>query len=332
MTTPEERKPRSKRPIILAVVALVAVGATLANDTPGLVKLARCLGTGEGFGYAVMDGSPFQRDYFGYQYSGTVDNLIDIQVYLYGAYEKPVLFAMRDVLKAKRPDGGVAVDVGANVGTHTLFLSRHAQTVHAIEPWPTILGRLEKTLADNKVANVVVHPVGFAAETGSMPFSVPPGFNQGWGSFSNTYAGDHYAGGETIDLPLVVADDYLAERGVSRVDLIKIDIEGFEKPALHGFSKALVRDRPAVFFELNVSNEEGFKSKADFDSTFPENYRFFEVTTDEEFVWRFPGKRLVMCGHEVGRYEFVPFDMNFADDGRNLAAVPAEIAERMGLP
>jgi FkbM family methyltransferase len=327
--TGEPPRSRSRRTVVLAVIAVLAVAATVFADDGGNVRLARCLLTGDGFGTTVIDGKSFEADYFGHRYEGNVDNLIDIQIRLYGAYERPVLFAMRDVLAERRPDGdGVAVDVGANVGTHTLFLANHAETVHAFEPWPTVLKRLVATIEGNELKNVVVHPVGLAAEQGSLPFHVPPGFNLGWGSFSDTYAGQNYES-DVIQLPLVRGDDYLIDKQVERIDVVKIDIEGYERPALEGMSKVLERDRPAVFFELNVLNDEGFHDEAQMRATFPEGYVFFEVATPPEFAWRLPGDRIVMCGHEAGEYRFVPFDHTYGVDGRNVVAMPGDLADKV---
>lgn len=327
-----EKQPTSRTRIYaLAAAAVTAWTVLIASDPGGFVVMARCA-VGDGFGYIERDGRPFTVDYFGHEYSGTLDNWIDMRVYLFGAYEKPVLFAMRDVLAATNPNGdGVVIDVGANVGTHTLFLVNHAQTVHAIEPWPPVLKQLSRTLEENDVQNAVLHPVGFAAEPGEMAYHVPPGYNRGWGSFSDSFSEVKYDGGEGVmQLPLVVGDNYLASKGASHVDTIKIDIEGYEKPALQGLAQVMKRDRPTVFFELNVSNAEGFHSRDELLQTFPKNYRFFEVTTSPELEWRFGENKHIFCGYESGNYQLSPFDFDMERDSRNLAAMPAEVAEQMG--
>lgn len=325
-----ESNTRPKRTLLLALLAACAVGYLVVSDGDGeLVKLARCFGTGDGFGYTTIDGSPFEVDYFGTPYGGTVDNLIDIHVHLLGAYERPVLQAMQDILELKRPAGdGVVVDVGANVGTHTFFLANHAAHVHAVEPWPTAINRMASSLERGSLDNVTIHPVGLASTPGSLPFTIPPDFNQGWGSFSSSYADDHYGAGETIELPLVVADSYFEEKNLSRVDLIKIDIEGYEKPALRGFTKYLERDHPVVFFELNVTNQEGFHSEAELRATFPSGYEFFRIRQEPEFVWR-AGDHLLLCGPESGRFDLVPFPMRFDRDGWNLVAMDGELASKL---
>lgn len=64
--------------------------------------------------------------------------------------------------------------------------------------------------------------------------------------------------------------------GVSSVALIKIDIEGYEKPALKGLHRALQTHRPVVEFELTIDpkNVVSIKSKDELVSLFPEGYEF----------------------------------------------------------
>ncbi len=319
----EPSNPRRRAGVLAAILAVV-VAFLVATDDGELATTGRCLIAGQGRAYVPAEPQDFAGDFLGMKYEGKTDNLIDIHVFAYGGYEVPVLYAMRDELVKRSGEGkGVVLDVGANVGTHTIFMSKHAKKVIAVEPWPTILIRLHKHLELNNIKNVVIRTVGYSASTGEMPFHVPPGFNQGWGSFSNTFSEIKYSDeSDVIQLPLVKGDDDLKKAGIDRVDLIKIDIEGFEKPAFEGLAETLKRDRPAAFFELNVTNDEGFKSEKQLRETFPENYEFWEIRTRKEMLWRSPGGGLLMCGLSEGYYELVPFNMDFSEDGKNLIAKP----------
>lgn len=312
------------------ILALVGLVALVATDHGELRVLAQCIALGEGRRIVDADVKQFETEYFGYKYKGQTDNVVDWYVHAFGAWERPELQAMQEILAVANPEGdGVAVDVGANVGTHSLFLSRHAKTVHSVEPWPTVLVRLENVVRENAIENIVIHPVGVASEPGTMPFNVPPDFNLGMGSFSKSLAEDRDFDGKVLDLPLVVADDYFSEKGVEHIDLIKIDIEGFEKPALQGFRKMLDRDRPLVFMELNVKNEEGFHSEQELRETFPLNYSFFEIHHPPQFDFRLPGGTLLTCGNEDGEYSLEPFGMTFDRDSRNLVAVPDDLVPKL---
>lgn len=312
------------RTIALAVIAVLVISALMITDDGGMRTIVECGIMGDGRGWVPEDRKPFEGNFVGFKYKGHTDNLIDSHVYALETFEMQVLHAMRDALQAVRP-GGVFVDVGANVGTHSMFMSRHASKTYAVEPWPDAVLRLEEHLKINAISNVEIRPVGYSNQVTTLPYHIPPGFNKGWGSFSQTYASDKYSGKEqgVIDLPLVPGDLDLLERGVENVGLIKIDIEGFEKPAFEGLAQILKRDRPAALFELNSLPDEGFKSEEDLRKTFPENYDFFEVKTRKEMLWKLPGG-LLMCASADGEYWLEPYDMQFLDDGRNILAMPRE--------
>ena len=59
---------------------------------------------------------------------------VDNDIFYYGAYEKHILYFLRDVMRTVYGNRGTFVDVGANTGQHSLFVSRFASEVHAFEP------------------------------------------------------------------------------------------------------------------------------------------------------------------------------------------------------
>jgi len=67
----------------------------------------------------------------GTTYEGNTNNYIDKNIFLYGAYEKPVLFFLSDIMITAYSDQGIFLDIGANTGQHSLFMSRHAREIHA---------------------------------------------------------------------------------------------------------------------------------------------------------------------------------------------------------
>jgi hypothetical protein len=79
-----------------------------------------------------------------------------------------------------------------------------------------------------------------------------------------------------MELEIVSGDVALKQAGVTHVDLIKMDIEGFEKSALLGLADGLRRDRPVVVFELTIDPERPglFSSTADLRDAFPKDYDF----------------------------------------------------------
>ena len=69
---------------------------------------------------------PFVKDFFGFTYKGNLNNSIEANIYFYGAFEKPLLFFLRDVLAmvSEETPKPIFMDIGANVGQHSLYLSK----------------------------------------------------------------------------------------------------------------------------------------------------------------------------------------------------------------
>lgn len=311
---------RRRRVVLASALCLAGLGVlSLALGDSGLYSTPGAALSYLPSGHLVKtleDGTEFTVAIEHFDYTGQTGNYIDDWVYYVGAYEHHVLRFMRDVLT--QVEDGVALDVGANVGLHSQYVSPYAKTVHAIEPWPPVLVRLDAMIAANKIDNIAVHRVGYAEEPGSLPFFAPDDNNLGKGSFDETYSGSK---GTTEELPLVVGDAHLVEVGASRIDLIKIDIEGYERYAMRGLRQTVERDKPVVVLEVNAT-EGGFRSEADLSSTFPSGYAYYRLTTPGEFgAWSISllGWRWVYGPEEEGIYTIEPYDMDFEKRGTLIA-------------
>ena len=237
----------------------------------------------------------FETDFYGLRYRGVSSNYIDAFILYYGAYEKPLLYWLQDTAELLQDENLVFVDVGANTGQHSLFMSRLVAEVHAFEPYPPVLARLNDAVALNRLANVFVHGVGLGATDETLEFFEPPAGNQGMGSY---VLDNGNQSGVVTRLQVVIGDEYMVQRGIERVDLMKIDVEGYEKNVLAGLVKTLERSRPVVVLEVTVTKDrdELFTSQSELSGAFPANYQF-AVLPDESDPEDF----------RTGRYEITPF-------------------------
>jgi FkbM family methyltransferase len=139
-----------------------------------------------------------------------------------------------DFLRAHTPQGGVFVDVGANVGTYAMVLARHvgeSGKVIAIEPHPVTHARL----AFNNAASGYTQTKLVAAAAGPADGELmieTDGDNLG---ASHIVSGE--ASGKAIKVPSLRLQRILDDAGVTHVDALKIDVEGFEDRVLTGFFK-----------------------------------------------------------------------------------------------
>jgi FkbM family methyltransferase len=137
-----------------------------------------------------------------------------------------------DFLRAHIPAGGTFVDVGANVGTYALVLARHVGPTGkaiAIEPHPVTHARL----AFNRAASGLTQAILVAAAAGPADGELmieTDGDNLGASHIVGAAAS-----GNAIKVPSLRLQRIVEDAGASRVDALKIDVEGFEDRVLTGF-------------------------------------------------------------------------------------------------
>jgi len=247
----------------------------------------------------------------GVLYTGHSGNFIDFQVLMYGAYEKPMLHFVRDTLEGWAARDGVFLDVGANTGQHSLFMSSFAAEVHAFEPYEPVLARFRAMIESNGIENIVVHPVGLGREPARVPFHEPHETNMGTGSFVDGFRGHDAA---VSVLEIVVGDDALAAAGVQRVHVAKVDVEGFEKPVLEGLRATLERSRPVIVLELSIdpASDDLFASEAELLEALPADYACRALQSDGADLW-------------TGSYRLAPCQLDFTrKHQRSLVWYPRE--------
>ena len=143
------------------------------------------------------------------------------------------------------------VDVGAYVGYYAL-LAAHANPagrVLALEPLAAIHARLKRHVSQNGLQNVecLMVAAGARDEVATFyhhPHELPT---------SSSLSGEFFAGVDGIivtPVPVVTVDRVVRERGVVRVDLVKIDTESTEPDVLDGMRGTLTRDRPWIVCEV----------------------------------------------------------------------------------
>ena len=158
-----------------------------------------------------------------------------------GFYEPHLVATIRRICKP----GSVVIDVGANIGCHTLLFASvigNTGRCYAFEPNSENSRLILLGCQRNQFKNVTLMPVGLSDRPGWGYFSTHIGSNGGIVSETSVARGN---GGI---IPLFILDDFKFEK----VDCIKIDIEGGEFLALKGGEKLLRDSRPAIISEFSL--------------------------------------------------------------------------------
>jgi FkbM family methyltransferase len=158
---------------------------------------------------------------------------------LYSAYKVYADRTERRLISAIVFPGAVVVDVGANIGIYSRFLSRcvgRTGVVHAFEPSPENFRRLQS--ATHKLTNVHLSAAAVGEHTGKSHLYLSDKLNVDHRLYSPK--GDSR---NSVSVDVVALDDYF--RPGHRVDLIKLDVQGYELHALRGANRVL-HDNPAI--------------------------------------------------------------------------------------
>ena len=221
----------------------------------------------------------FSKDFYGLKYKGNLNNNIDANVFFYGAFEKPLLFFLRDTLNALITETPKAIfmDIGANVGHHSIFLSKFASQVLAFEPYPKVNMQFKQQIAHNNISNIQIFETGLSDRRETLNYYAPTGNNEGIGSFDESSIGK----GNTSygKLELQEGDQVIESDSWKDIKLIKIDVEGFEKKVIKGLSRTIEEERPVIVCEITYGQQLSFVSIEELSSYLPQNYEILTFNT-----------------------------------------------------
>jgi FkbM family methyltransferase len=187
---------------------------------------------------------------------------------VYGEFSPGEVALFEQVVRA----GDTVIEVGANIGAHTVRLAQLAGrrgAVHAFEPQRVVFQALCANLALNSIANTHAYPQAVGAAEGTL--RVPPVDYGRPGNFGGIELGPEAprpaegggaaeagagAGAEAEAVPLVTLDRLFAR--LEQLRLLKVDVEGMELDVLLGARELIGRTRPLLY----VENDRAGKAEA----------------------------------------------------------------------
>lgn len=207
---------------------------------------------GLGFALARMLGwvtrwfpNPQVRDIDGFRWELNLSEVIDASLYFSGSFEP----LAEEVIAQHVSEGMHVIDVGANIGYHTLRMARavgNSGRVIAVEPTTRAVTRLRRNLELNGIRNVGV-VVAAVADYDKAAADL---------ALQSSYPLSGEKPMEHVRVPVMTLDSLVATSAFERLDFIKIDVDGFEAQVLRGARESLRRFRPVLFFEVTPSSLE----------------------------------------------------------------------------
>lgn len=301
MAGPPSRFRRAQRALYRAALAPVPFGVKLFIARRLAPNLFRYLPAGR---------EVTEHTYLG-RYTVVLDPQYPIEARMLVSKWEPTTVAL---IRALVPDGGICLDVGANVGALTIAMAECVGPrgrVYAFEPGPLPHRRLVRNLTLNPVIadRVEALQVGVSDRPGTLDWSPDEHGNP-------ANATMHGARGTPVSV--VSIDHYFAEHPLTRLDFVKIDVEDMEYEVLAGGVGTWVAHGPVLYFE----SEDRAVATRDF-SPFERieallrgiGYAMFRVEKD----WRL---RAVTARNMPGYTFAVPASHPTLHDGARLPGVP----------
>lgn len=145
----------------------------------------------------------------------------------------------------------VVIDVGTNIGDVLLNCAKAVGPqgrVYGFEPDPMNFQRCMRNIQINKFGNITMSAKGLGHVNAECDLHVTSSRNRG----ANRISVDSHGG--TTRIKIGTLDEFIVEQAIERIDLIKIDVEGFEMNVLLGAKSAIERFKPNLFIELDDNN------------------------------------------------------------------------------
>lgn len=190
-------------------------------------------------------------------------DVIGDDIILDGLYEEDLLVQLfSDPLKnyLTRFKNSTALDIGANIGNHSIFFSRFFNNVIAFEPNDTAIHLFKANMTINQITNIELYEMGLGERCLSVPFIEYPN-SLGMSHFVDNnldYQEERKSTSSQIvkDCDIRRGDEVLNDKHLSDLSLVKLDCEGYELSALKGLEKTLGHHRPIILFESCSSEGE----------------------------------------------------------------------------
>lgn len=160
----------------------------------------------------------------------------------------------------------VVLDIGVNIGFYLLNFAKKANqgNVYGFEPNPTVFEFAKKNCELNQFQHVKLNNIGLGHVASSFQMAQ---INDNLGM--NKIVTESTSGSFTVQVQRL--DDFVNQENITKVDVMKIDVEGFEMNVLLGAEEVINKNKPFLFIEIDEANLNGNKASFQMMSTWLTN-------------------------------------------------------------
>ena len=172
---------------------------------------------------------------------------ISSDICIYGQYEKDELEFLATAIFPTLKEKLVCLDVGANIGNHSLSFAKSFDRVLAFEPHPKTFKLLEYNA---KLTNNIEAVNKGLSNSNRIEKVRVPTYSTNIGGTTLTVQSGHKDGTTEFNFELQCLDDFVQQNKIDAISFIKIDVEGHEVECLKGATKTLGQFRPPIAMEI----------------------------------------------------------------------------------
>lgn len=161
----------------------------------------------------------------------------------------PELFYLSTLVKP----GFVCVDIGANVGYYSVFLSKyagHTGHVYAVEPVDLFAGIFRKNISQFGLGNITLHQTALGGERKTIQMGTPVIDGVFRHGLTKVIDDNNTDGMQTYEVPMQIPDELFAS--LTRFDFLKCDVEGYEVFIMPHFVKTIAKFKPTIQMEIST--------------------------------------------------------------------------------
>lgn len=169
-------------------------------------------------------------------------------LFFYGHYEPIIGKLIKQFVRT----GDCCLDVGANIGIHTLAMAQQTGptgSVIACEPHPLICQKLQKNRTLNAYSWITIEELALSSAPGEAILYGFDGHDANQGTSSLLALHDNKTC--TFTVSVTTLDTYAQKTKLSSLDFIKIDVEGYEEEVIMGGLESIEHWKPVIIFEHN---------------------------------------------------------------------------------
>lgn len=200
---------------------------------------------------------------------------VDFYIFENGIYEKHIIDDIRSVLTKDK----VLLDIGANIGQHSLLLAPYCKQVYAFEPIPDVYHEFNESIKRNHYQNVKLFNTAIGGASEVKSFNYVAG-HAGMSSFIES----KNPGKKLINVQIEPLEKMISD---VKFDVVKMDVEGYEAVVVLENKDIFLKNRPILFMEFCPAaiDEQGIYTSHDLlKFFFDNNFKVYSRVLQKEFL------------------------------------------------